>query len=67
MAVGRKIEIEMKFEVATPGGADRYLVAPELGPHTDHGDGTARRQGGAKGRRQLAEDRRGRSTRRASH
>ena len=28
----RKIEVEMKYEVARPGGADRYLVAPELGP-----------------------------------
>ncbi len=32
MAAGRKIEVEMKYKVATPGGGDRYLVAPELGP-----------------------------------
>jgi CHAD domain-containing protein len=37
MAAGRKIEIEMKYEVATPGGADRYLVAPELGPFVPDG------------------------------
>jgi CHAD domain-containing protein len=37
MATGRKIEVEMKFEVTTPGGADRYLVAPELGPFTADG------------------------------
>ena len=37
MATGRKIEVEMKYEVATPGGADRYLVAPELGPFTPDG------------------------------
>ena len=34
MAAARKIEVEMKYEVATPGGGDRYLVAPELGPFT---------------------------------
>jgi CHAD domain-containing protein len=33
----RKIEVEMKYEVARPGGADRYLVAPELGPFTPDG------------------------------
>ncbi len=32
MATERKIEIELKYEVAAQGGADRYLVAPELGP-----------------------------------
>ena len=37
MATGRKIEIEMKYEVAASGGADRYLVAPELGPFTPSG------------------------------
>jgi CHAD domain-containing protein len=37
MAAGHKIEIEMKFEVAAPGGGDRYLVAPELGPFTPSG------------------------------
>ena len=37
MATGRKIEIEMKYEVAASGGADRYLVAPELGPFTASG------------------------------
>ena len=37
MATGRKIEIEMKYEVVSPGGADRYLVAPELGPFTPAG------------------------------
>jgi CHAD domain-containing protein len=33
----RKIEVEMKYEVARPGSADRYLVAPELGPFTPDG------------------------------
>jgi CHAD domain-containing protein len=37
MATGRKIEIEMKYEVVASGGADRYLVAPELGPFTPSG------------------------------
>jgi CHAD domain-containing protein len=37
MATGQKIEVETKFQVATPGGADRYLVAPELGPFTPDG------------------------------
>jgi CHAD domain-containing protein len=37
MAAARKIEVEMKYEVATPGGGDRYLVAPELGPFTPDG------------------------------
>ena len=37
MAAARKIEVEMKYEVAAPGGADRYLVAPELGPFTADG------------------------------
>ncbi len=37
MATGRKIEVEMKYEVVAPGGADRYLVAPELGPFLPDG------------------------------
>jgi CHAD domain-containing protein len=37
VATGGKIEIEMKYEVAVPGSADRYLVAPELGPFTPDG------------------------------
>ena len=37
MATGRKIEVEMKYEVSSPGGGDRYLVAPELGPFTPDG------------------------------
>jgi CHAD domain-containing protein len=32
MATERKIEIELKYKVTAPGGADRYLVAPEIGP-----------------------------------
>jgi len=32
MATDRKIEVEAKYRVTTPGAADRYLVAPELGP-----------------------------------
>jgi CHAD domain-containing protein len=35
--MARKIEVEMKYEVARPGSADRYLVAPELGPFTPDG------------------------------
>jgi triphosphatase len=31
MAAARRTEVEMKYEVAVPGGADRYLVAPQLG------------------------------------
>ncbi|MGD0861675.1 MAG: CHAD domain-containing protein [Candidatus Limnocylindrales bacterium] len=31
MVTGRRIEVEMKYEVRGPDGADRYLVAPELG------------------------------------
>lgn len=41
MAAARKIEIEMKYEVATPGAADRYLVAPDLGPFTPGGPVTS--------------------------
>ncbi len=37
MASARKIEVEMKYEVATLGGADRYLVAPELGSFVPDG------------------------------
>lgn len=37
MATSHKIEVEMKYEVTTPGGGDRYLVAPELGPFTPDG------------------------------
>jgi CHAD domain-containing protein len=32
MATERKIEVELKYQVMSPGGADRYLVAPEIGP-----------------------------------
>jgi CHAD domain-containing protein len=32
MATERKIEVELKYQVTSPGGADRYLVAPEIGP-----------------------------------
>jgi CHAD domain-containing protein len=32
MATGRKIEVELKYEVLAIGSADRYLVAPEIGP-----------------------------------
>jgi CHAD domain-containing protein len=31
MVTGRKVEIEMKYQLRSPDGADRYLVAPELG------------------------------------
>ncbi len=34
MATRRKIEVETKYQVKALGGADRYLVAPELGPFT---------------------------------
>jgi CHAD domain-containing protein len=37
MAAGRKIEIEMKYEVAKPQGGDRYLVAPEIGSFVPRG------------------------------
>ncbi|HEU6439531.1 MAG TPA: CHAD domain-containing protein [Terriglobales bacterium] len=37
MAARRKIEVETKYGVKSPGGADRYLVAPELGPFTPDG------------------------------
>jgi CHAD domain-containing protein len=37
MVTGRRVEVEMKFEVATPGGGDRYLVAPQLGPFSPAG------------------------------
>jgi CHAD domain-containing protein len=32
MVTGHKVEVELKYEVTAKGGADRYLVAPELGP-----------------------------------
>jgi CHAD domain-containing protein len=32
VASGRKIEVELKYEVGSVGDADRYLVAPEIGP-----------------------------------
>src|ERR1035437_9093967 len=32
MATGRKVEVELKYEVLAIGSADRYLVAPEIGP-----------------------------------
>jgi CHAD domain-containing protein len=32
MAADRKVEVEIKHSVVTAGAADRYLVAPELGP-----------------------------------
>jgi CHAD domain-containing protein/uncharacterized protein YjbK len=34
---GRRIEVEAKYEVAVQGAADRYLVAPDLGPFTPDG------------------------------
>jgi len=34
---GHRIEVEAKYEVAVQGGADRYLVAPDLGPFTPDG------------------------------
>ena len=37
MTMGRKVEIELKYEVAVAGGGDRYLVAPDLGPFTPVG------------------------------
>jgi CHAD domain-containing protein len=37
MATERKIEVELKYQVTTPGGADRYLVAPEIGPFKSAG------------------------------
>lgn len=32
VTAGRKIEVELKYQIDTPGGGDRYLVAPEIGP-----------------------------------
>ena len=32
MVTGRKVEVEMKYQLRSPDSADRYLVAPELGP-----------------------------------
>jgi CHAD domain-containing protein len=37
MATDRKIEVEAKYRIATSGAADRYLVAPELGPFVAQG------------------------------
>jgi CHAD domain-containing protein len=37
VAPRRKIEVETKYQVKAHGGADRYLVAPELGPFTPDG------------------------------
>ena len=37
MATKRNIEVETKYQVRAPGGADRYLVAPELGSFTPKG------------------------------
>jgi CHAD domain-containing protein len=37
MATDRKIEVEAKYRVMSPGAADRYLVAPEIGPFTAEG------------------------------
>src|SRR5450759_4189135 len=37
MATSHKIEVEIKYEVSATGGADRYLVAPEIGPFTPDG------------------------------
>jgi CHAD domain-containing protein len=31
MVTGRKVEVEMKYQLKSPDSADRYLVAPELG------------------------------------
>lgn len=31
MVTGRKVEVEMKYQLRSPDSADRYLVAPELG------------------------------------
>jgi CHAD domain-containing protein len=37
MATDRRIEVEAKYRVAPAGAADRYLVAPELGPFAAQG------------------------------
>lgn len=37
MASKRKIEVEAKYRLKSPGGADRYLVAPEIGPFASDG------------------------------
>ncbi len=37
MATDRKVEVEAKYRIATPGAGDRYLVAPELGPFAAQG------------------------------
>jgi inorganic triphosphatase YgiF len=33
MAGRHAVEIELKYEVSARGGADGYMVAPELGPY----------------------------------
>jgi CHAD domain-containing protein len=37
MAARPRVEIVLKYRVESPGGGDRYLVAPELGPFTPVG------------------------------
>jgi CHAD domain-containing protein len=37
MVTGRRVEVEMKYQLRSPESADRYLVAPELGPFTPAG------------------------------
>ena len=37
MATGRKLEVELKYEVAGSGSADRFLVETELGPFRPSG------------------------------
>jgi len=37
METDRNLEIELKYQVTAPGGGDRYLVAPELGPFRPDG------------------------------
>jgi CHAD domain-containing protein len=37
VAAGHKVEVEMKFQLRSPESADRYLVAPELGPFKPSG------------------------------
>lgn len=32
MVTGRRVEVEMKYQLRSPESGDRYLVAPELGP-----------------------------------
>ena len=37
MVTGRKIEVEMKYQLGSPDAGDRYLVAPELGQLSQRG------------------------------